>query len=927
MALLAALALPCPAPPAWAVLTESTQFYDDAVARLERNDMDGAVTQLNNALQKDPNLLSAHVLLGKTRLKIGNPAGAEVSFDKALRLGVDRAEVALPLAQAYAAQRKFDALLERIKPEGLPRPTQIEILVLRGNAHSEKDDTAAALSAFEEASALNPQSVAVRLALVNMLIRMEQLPKAAAELEEALKLAPDNSAAWNLRAHMSHLKGDLKSALQDYSRSIALDPKNVDAMVAEAGLLLDVGRLEDAEKALGNLQKVAPGYTQASYLRAVVARRKDDGDGVRAELTNVVNWIDRLPKEVLGRHRELLLMGGLAHHGLGNLEKATGYLTLYVRANPKQLGPAKILASIHIDRRDIGRAIEVLGPLEVSAPNDPQVLTLLAAARIAEHHYAQANSLLERAVKLSNGAPDARVNLGVSLIASGQADIGFSQLQQAFVKDSTQARAGIVMATLYLKREQPKKALEMMDAVVRRDPKNVDAINLQGIARVSAGDRAGGRAAYEKALALDPKFYAARLNIARLDIAEGKSDAARAGLTELLNINPKDGDPMIEFARLEEQVGRPGEAIKWLETAMTIPNRRTAAGVYLSGLLLRQRDFERAVSVAKDASSRAPSDLTALFALSRAELAKGDKTSARQTLAAMVPLAGSNPSYNVDIAKLQISSGDRTSAYRSLDKALQEAPDYLPALVLLTEMEIADGNQAKAEPRARRLVERFPTRGVGSRLMGDIATARGQANAAIASYRASLAKEKSAVAAIRLYDALVLAGGRAKALAFLEQWNRDTPNDPMILRAMADGRAGTGNLAAARSDYERLLQRNPNDVEVLNNLAQVAMRQEDSAALGYAERAYQLGSNRAAVLDTLGWVLVRQGQLDRGTYFLREARLRESANPEIRYHLAVALAKAGRDAEARSELKVGLKEGAAYEGIDDARALQRKLSP
>ncbi len=88
-----------------------------------------------------------------------------------------------------------------------------------------------------------------------------------------------------------------------------------------------------------------------------------------------------------------------------------------------------------------------------------------------------------------------------------------------------------------------------------------------------------------------------------------------------------------------------------------------------------------------------------------------------------------------------------------------------------------------------------------------------------------------------------------------------------------------------------------------------------------------MANSNAAVLDTIGWVLVRQGQLDRGTSLLRDARLRDSSNPEIRYHLAVALSQSGRDAEARSELNEGLKGGAVFDELEDARKLQKKLGP
>ena len=68
------------------------------------------------------------------------------------------------------------------------------------------------------------------------------------------------------------------------------------------------------------------------------------------------------------------------------------------------------------------------------------------------------------------------------------------------------------------------------------------------------------------------------------------------------------------------------------------------------------------------------------------------------------------------------------------------------------------------------------------------------------------------------------------------------------------------------------MQGNPNDVGVLNNLAVVANRQGDKAAVAYAERAYKFMSQDAAVLDTLGWALVRHGDMNRGIGLLRDAR-------------------------------------------------------
>ena len=702
---------------------------------------------------------------------------------------------------------------------------------------------------FDEARAFDALSVPVQLARANLMVRTGQLASATTLVDEMVRLSPDNSAAWNLKASVAHLKGDLRAALAGYEKAIALNPNNLDARAALAGILLDLDRLDDADKAVAELLRVSPREPRGAYLRAVIASRRNDSDTMRKSLADAVALIDAAPKKLVGRYGQLLLVAGLSHYGLGNMEKASEYLAAYVMQYPKQPGPSKLLASIYLDRGDPARAIALLEPLQASAQNDPQLLSLLAAAYMTDKRYTAANDLLDRAVRVSGGTPGLRADFGVSLIATGQAELGFSQLQQAFAKDPGQARAGVVLATWHLKRGEPKKALEVIEAVVRRDPRNVDATNLLGVVRVAAGDRTGGRAAYEKALALNPRYQPARLNLVRLDIADGKPDAARLRLTELLKVNANDGDAMYEFALLEEKAGRPAEAVAWLEKARAIPKHRLRAGIYLTELLVRQRNYDRAVAVAKDVVGRAQQDFSALRALSRAELAAGNSRAARHTLSTMVPLAGFDPALNVEIARLQFEAGDRDGAVYSLDKVLKSRADYLPALELLTDVEIRNGDYAKAEQHARGISERYPARGLGLRLMGDLAVARSQFGPAITSYRASLAKEKSVDTVLRLYRAHVLAGDTAKGT--------DRP------RAVAEGQPGRSAgapRARRRPSGERQSARGPRQLRAAVEAPPRRRRGAEQPRPGRAAAGRQGGTGvRRAGLPAREWRSFHRG--------------------------------------------------------------------
>jgi len=111
----------------------------------------------------------------------------------------------------------------------------------------------------------------------------------------------------------------------------------------------------------------------------------------------------------------------------------------------------------------------------------------------------------------------------------------------------------------------------------------------------------------------------------------------------------------------------------------------------------------------------------------------------------------------------------------------------------------------------------------------------------------------------------------------------------------------------------------------LNNIAWLYQEEGNSDGVKYAERAHELAPNRPEVTDTLGWLLVQNGDTNRGLVLLQEARVKAPHIPDIHYHMAVALHKAGRNNEARKELDRLLKTGKQFPELDDAQALRDQL--
>src|SRR3569833_2682611 len=203
-------------------------------------------------------------------------------------------------------------------------------------------------------------------------------------------------------------------------------------------------------------------------------------------------------------------------------------------------------------------------------PNDPQALSMLATAYMALGQHSKAVSLLEQAEGMSGGnTPDIAANFGLSLIGVGQEAQGMAQLQKAYAKTPGRAYSGVPLAIMYLKQNQAKPAIQVLQAVLKNEPQNLTVLHLLAVARGVSKDTAGARKTYEQVLEKNPNFTPAKLNLARLDRYEGKPEAARRRLLSVLKDQPKNLDALYELAQLELAAGRTQDAVRWLEITRT----------------------------------------------------------------------------------------------------------------------------------------------------------------------------------------------------------------------------------------------------------------------------------------------------------------------------------------------------------------------
>ena len=893
---------------------QAAEHLRKADVYLAKNNTRAATIELKNALQLTPDDASGRLKLGRIYLDQGRGIEALKELQRARKFGSKAPQLSLFIVRSMLLAGQFTEALAEIKSSG---KTGAQWLILKGNAHLGLEAIDKARSAYQQALQAQPGEPAAQRGLARIAMLTGDNNAAQGYISKALDSGKQEVQTLLLKGELELSLKHYADAEQSFLKALELSPNLPTAHLGAAQALLAQNKPDRAHTHIAALQSLKLGGPQVSYLKALEARLKNNPEQAISALREVL--------KVIPDHAPSLLLLGQIHYQRRELDQAQSRLEQYVAKAPRSAAGRKLLAAVYLELNQADKAIGALRPVEKSSPDDPQTLSLLGTAFMQKGDFEKGKQYLGKAKKQAPNAAAINTQLAISHLATGESDAAIKELETAIASDPKFERADYLVILTYLRKGDKDAALRAVNKLIEKDPKNPIAHNLMGAVHEVNKDYAGARASYRHVLELDPKSRAAMLNLARLDFVGKNSASAKQQLEAILKIYPDDAMALMGLARLASDQGNGKQGIAYLQQAIQKNPNSLQPRLVLGNYNLRTGKLDKALALAREARTLAPENPASLLLLGRAQLSKGRTREAIATLSQLVQLAPKAALGHFYLAMAQRRAGDTGAARDSLNKARQLEPKNALVLAALGELENVTGNTEAAGKIAGQLAAQLPDAPVSEVLRGDILSRQGQYAKAIPHYQKAFDRGQNSALLAKLFSAHRQAGHIAKARSLLSGWLDSHPDDlgARVLLASADQQDGRQDRAIA--NYEAIIKRVPGHVIALNNLAWLYYQHQDKRALEYARRAYEGLPDRAEIIDTYGWMLVEDGQVERGLRLLDQAVAGAPDNGDIAYHRAAALNRAGDLGRARAELEQLLSKNKEFTERESAQALLEKL--
>jgi tetratricopeptide (TPR) repeat protein len=541
--------------------------------------------------------------------------------------------------------------------------------------------------------------------------------------------------------------------------------------------------------------------------------------------------------------------------------------------------------------------------LKRSIENNPKKYELLI--NLAQHYYGHKRrdevvKVLETLKSHAKEYPQAFEQAGAFYFRLGDGAEAMRQYEEG-IKASPEKRAFYQKLIIEVLMAQGKKedAKKVNDSILGADPKDTDALGLQGALLLDRGDLQNAASQLQTVVTRAPSNFVAHYNLGRALAAKGELEPARTQFSEAIRLRPD----------------------------------YTAARQALAQIELSKREYETALKTASDILSYDRASISAHLIRSSAYLGMNDIEKAQAELNAILALNPNSQDAMIQMGAVYV----RQKKYKEAEETFRKCYDLNPAnsrgLMGQVDVMMMENQPDKAMAALKTEIDKYPTRLELRLALANLEVRSRKFDVAIAGFTSLLDKvdRKSAAAAdlyVRLGETQGLAGNLQGAIDAMQKARDILPNNATVLNSLAVMLDNAGQKKEAKVAYEGALRIESENPVALNNLAYIIAQSPGGdldQALTFAQRANQRLPQQVEIADTLGWIYLKKNLPDNALEIFRNNVTKSPNNPTYRYHLGMALYQKGDKVHAKQELQTALGHNPSKEEESNIKELMAKI--
>jgi tetratricopeptide (TPR) repeat protein len=356
----------------------------------------------------------------------------------------------------------------------------------------------------------------------------------------------------------------------------------------------------------------------------------------------------------------------------------------------------------------------------------------------------------------------------------------------------------------------------------------------------------------------------------------GDNSAALIALDQALSLREEYTAAALTKARVLRNLNRPEEALVWLDDLHDSLPKHKGIGVLRARILIDLKRFSEARAAFQYLAKLFPNDYSIHLSLGllHMELEEND-----QAIAVLSPLTLQDKIANEAyfyLSRIAEKQEDTTRALRNY-RAVKQGRQFLPAQLKAAQLLIHLENINIARDYLTQRRNEFPQYEI--ELM--------QLEVEL------LIKHDQTEEAYELVSAALL----------------ESPDDTKLLYSRGLLAEKLGNIEQLEIDLRHIISLTPEDAEAINALGYTLADKTDriDEALGLIQQALSLAPKNPAIIDSLGWVYYRLGDLYQALELLQKA-YNDFPDHEVAAHLGEVLWKLQRNDEAKNIWQQGLEQ-------------------